>query len=345
MTHQSDSYFSVLVPTLNEAAHIEHCLESLITQIPGGAGELIMIDGGSTDGTLAIAARLARQHASLRIVHNPGRLQSVGCNLGARIAASQSTALIRADAHAFYPADFLSLCLAALRTKQATSVVVPMKTLGKEPLQRAIAAAQNSILGNGGSRHRRQGASGYVEHGHHAAFDRRFFENIGGYDGSFSHNEDAELDMRAKAAGGRIWLCAEAVIGYFPRSTLLALARQYRRHGAGRARTLLKHRQRPKLRQLLPLGVLAAAVLAIIGVWVPLLAPPFLLYVALCTTWSAALAMKNRDVALLATGLAAMVMHLSWSVGFLRTCIAFCYDSRFRGANRPQVRSLFTDLH
>ncbi len=317
MIPQSDAFFSVLVPTLNEAAHIEHSVDSLLAQIPEGAGELLVIDGGSTDGTLAIVARLAQQHARLRVVHNPERIQSVGCNLGARIAAPQSTALIRADAHALYPPNFLSLCLAALRTKQATSIVVPMQTLGKEPLQRAIAAAQNSILGNGGSRHRRQGASGYVEHGHHAAFDRRFFESIGGYDGSFSHNEDAELDLRAKAAGGHIWLCTEAVIGYFPRSTLIALGRQYRRHGAGRARTLLKHRQRPKLRQLLPLGVLAAAVLAIIGVFVPLLAVPFLLYIALCTIWSAALAIRHRDAALLATGLAAVVMHLSWSVGSL----------------------------
>lgn len=340
----SDTFFSVLVPVLNEARHIERCLVSLLSQIPEGGGELLMIDGGSDDGTLLIVERLARNHPILKIVPNPGRLQSIGCNMGARIADPQSTALVRADAHAFYPPDFLRLCVSALRAEGATSVVVPMKTRGETPVQRAIAAAQNSLLGNGGSRHRRLGASGYVDHGHHAAFDRRFFEQVGGYDPSFSHNEDAELDVRAKAAGGQIWLCTEAAIEYFPRSTFPALARQYRRHGAGRARTLLKHRQRPKLRQLVPLGVLGAGALGIVGFWSPPLMLPLLIYLGLCTAWSLMLASRHRDAALLSVGLAAIVMHVSWSVGFLHTCMQLVTSLRSDPKSSRHVRSLFTGL-
>ena len=318
ITKPATTRFTVLVPTFNEANHIKRCLESLLAQIPEDRGELLMIDGGSTDDTLVIAATLTKCYSTLKIVHNPARLQSAGCNLGAEFAAPQSTALVRADAHAFYPGNFLDLCLSALETKDATSVVVPMKTLGEKALQRAIAAAQNSVLGNGGSRHRRQSMSCYVEHGHHAAFDRRFFELIGGYDATFSHNEDAELDVRAAAAGGRIWLCTEATIEYFPRSNFAALARQYARHGAGRARTVLKHRQRPKLRQLLPLGVLVSCALAIAGLSHPQLALPLLLYVTICLIWSIGLAFRHRDIALVLSGPAAVVMHISWGVGFLR---------------------------
>ncbi len=65
-------------------------------------------------------------------------------------------------------------------------MVVPLRTIGVTPLQRAIAAAQNSRLGNGGSAHRLGGISGYVSHGHHAIFDRREFLRVGGYDESFS---------------------------------------------------------------------------------------------------------------------------------------------------------------
>ena len=36
--------------------------------------------------------------------------------------------------------------------------------------------------------------SGYVDHGHHAAFRAASFKAIGGYDETFSHNEDAEFD-------------------------------------------------------------------------------------------------------------------------------------------------------
>jgi succinoglycan biosynthesis protein ExoA len=181
------------------------------------------------------------------------------------------TLLVRADAHAGYGADFVATCVAALRRHGATAVVVPMRTIGASGLQRAIAAVQNSRLGNGGSAHRIGGRSGFVDHGHHAAFDRAFFQRIGGYDETFAHNEDAEFDERARRNGGRIWMCADATIDYFPRSRLRPLARQYFKHGAGRARTLLKHRLRPRPRQMaapMILGLCAGGiVLAPLQAW------------------------------------------------------------------------------
>jgi succinoglycan biosynthesis protein ExoA len=186
-------------------------------------------------------------------------------------------------------------------------------------MQRAIAAAQSSRLGNGGAAHRTGTISGFVEHGHHAAFDRAFFLSLGGYDESFTHNEDAELDVRAVAAGGRIWMCAEAPVQYFPRTGLKALAAQYVRHGRGRARTLLKHRRRPKLRQMAPVAALSvcAAGVAVAPVY-PSVAAGALSYPLICLGWGAAKALRKRDPWLGATGAALMVMHIAWAIGFLR---------------------------
>ena len=105
-------------------------------------------------------------------------------------------------------------------------------------------AAQNSKLGNGGAAHREVGGSGFIDHGHQALFDLPTFLSFGGYDETFSHNEDAEFDYRLARAGGKIWLCSEAVANYFPRLTPLALAKQYFGHGQGRAQTILKHKAR-----------------------------------------------------------------------------------------------------
>ena len=129
--------------------------------------------------------------------------------------------LLRADAHADYPPGFVAAVTEALAQPGVTSVVVPMRTVGVTPFQRAVAAAQNSRLGNGGSAHRGGGGpSGPVEHGHHAAFDRDAFLRLGGYDERFTHNEDAEHDVRATRAGGLVWMCREAPVTYFPRATL-----------------------------------------------------------------------------------------------------------------------------
>jgi succinoglycan biosynthesis protein ExoA len=323
-------FISIVIPTLNEAGYIEACLSSLVEQWPAGACEIMVMDGGSTDGTVALveafAARYPAPHFPLiRALPNPRRIQSAAVNLATRLASPRATILIRADAHAQYPAGFVRRCVGDLLRTGATSVVVPMRNQAHpgQGVQRAIAWAQSSKLGNGGSAHRAKPSSGFVDHGHHAAFDRAFFLSIGGYDESFTHNEDAELDHRAQLAGGRVWMCADEPVTYFPRKDLASLARQYFRHGAGRARTLLKHRLRPRPRQLAPVMALGLCVGGLVAApFAPMLALLSLLYPVACLVWGAVQAVRQGDSWLLAAGPALLTMHLGWASGFLRTVLA-----------------------
>ena len=125
--------------------------------------------------------------------------------------------------------------LEALARTGADSVVVPMDAVGVGCFQRAVAWVVDTPLGSGGSAHRGGKRSGFVDHGHHAAFKAARFRELGGYDEAFSHNEDAEFDRRLADAGGRIWLDADIRIGYFPRATPGALWRQYWNYGRARA--------------------------------------------------------------------------------------------------------------
>ena len=314
---RQDDCVVVAVPVLNEEHFIEACLTSLVDQLPAGS-TILVLDGGSTDRTVELVERLQAIYAQIRLVPNPKRIQSAAMNLAARIAPENATILIRADAHAIYPPNFIATCIAAMRDNGATSVVVPMRTVGQTTMQRAIAAAQNSLIGNGGSAHRTGRQSGFVDHGHHAAFDRAFFLRIGGYDESFTHNEDAEFDHRAIANGGRIWMSADAPVTYFPRGTLGALARQYQNHGRGRARTFLKHRTRPKLRQVLPvLALIGNCSAVVLSFWYPLALLIPLAYLGLCALAAVRTAIHYRDPALIASGAAAATMHHSWAAGFL----------------------------
>ncbi len=144
-------------------------------------------------------------------------------NIAAREADPRAKYLLRADCHADYPEGFAERSIAALRERGAASVVVTMHSQGNGCMQKAIAAASNSRLGNGGSAHRRSGISGYVDHGHHAAFDRETYLALGGYDESFRHNEDAEYDQRVIRSGKRIYLLGDLAIRYFPRAGLGSL--------------------------------------------------------------------------------------------------------------------------
>jgi len=72
---------SLIVPCRNEKDSIEPCVRSLLAQeLPVGSFEIIVADGLSNDGTREILARLAAEHAYLRLVDNPGRIVSTGLN-------------------------------------------------------------------------------------------------------------------------------------------------------------------------------------------------------------------------------------------------------------------------
>ncbi len=308
----------IVIPTLNEAAHIEACIRSLRDGPETEAALIVVADGGSADATREIVAGLAKEAPNLRLIDNPGRLQSCAVNRAAREMGKGCKILVRCDAHAVYPPRFALDVAARLTETGAASLVVPMDARGEGRLQRAVAFIIDTPLGSGGSAHRGGRVSGWVDHGHHAGFDLGWFRRLGGYDESFSHNEDAEYDRRLTEAGGRIWLEASIRLGVFTRPTIAGLARQYWSYGKGRARTALKHRMRPRLRQMIPVAhtiVLALSLAAAPFTGLGLLYPA--LYGALCASVSVWAAVRMRSSAGLWAGPALATMHSCWGAGFL----------------------------
>ncbi|RTL61890.1 MAG: glycosyltransferase family 2 protein [Hyphomicrobiales bacterium] len=309
---------AIVVPTLNEEDYITPCVTGLLEQMPRDA-RLYVADGGSTDRTVPIVAALARTDPRVVLVHNPRRTQAAAVNRVARMLPDTHDILVRVDAHSTYPPEFLSHLVSSYERERPASVVVASRTAGRTCFQKAVAAALNSRLGNGGAAHRScASVSGPIDHGHHALFDLAFFRHIGGYDERFRANEDAELDMRITSARGRIWLCAEATRTYFPRKTPRALAKQFYHYGRGRWLSAQKHNIRPRLRQLLPvLATLAnATALLLAPLYLPLALLPAL-YVSACLASGARLAFEARETCVLASGLAAIIMHMSFGAGFL----------------------------
>jgi succinoglycan biosynthesis protein ExoA len=309
----------VVIPTLNEAMHIEGVLLQLSTGVPpGNRVRFLVCDGGSLDGTQEIVARLSRADERLVLMHNPKRLQSSAVNQAVRAHGAGFDVLVRCDAHSIYPACFVLNLLEALERSQADAVVVPMDSKGDTCLRKAIAWVSDTLVGSGGAAHRGGSRSGYVDHGHHAAFRMSTFIGVGGYDESFSHNEDAELDCRQRALGARIFLDCGIRIGYVPRGTLLGLWRQYFAYGRGRSRTVRKHPASLRLRQFaVPthliisiLCVSAAPVYPWLALW------PGLYFAALSLT-AGVLAMKHRSHCGLLAAPAAFIMHTAYALGFV----------------------------
>jgi succinoglycan biosynthesis protein ExoA len=237
--------------------------------------------------------------------------------LAVRRFGRDAEVLIRCDAHSDYPADFCGRLIDTLERTGADAVVVPLDSCGETSLQKAIAWASNSPIGTGGSAHRAGRQSGFVDHGHHAAFRIKAFRAAGGYDTSFTHNEDAELDCRQRALGARIYLDSDIRVCYSPRRSLGALFRQYFKYGEGRSRTVRRHPQSLRLRQLaVPAHLVGSAFAMVAAPLEPWLLAWPVLYASVLLAVSASLVIKHRSLVALLSAAAALTMHTAWALGF-----------------------------
>jgi succinoglycan biosynthesis protein ExoA len=314
----------VAVPALNEERHIEACLRSLMSDPAMHGVSIVVADGGSTDRTRGIVLALGTEFPNIALIRNPGRLQAAAVNrIVAECARPWHAYLVRCDAHSTYPPGFALDVAASLEARGTAALATAMDAAGRTCLQRGAAWIVDTPLGCGGAPHRGGRCSGPVEHGHHAGIRLDWFRRIGGYDESFSHNEDAEFDHRLGLAGGAIWLDAGIRPRYAMRDSLAGIARQYWNYGRGRARTVLKHRLAPRLRQCLPplhFVALTAAVLA--GGHVPLACLYPVAYGAVVLGAGLATAVRHRSLCGLAAAPALCVMHYAWGAGFVVQVLA-----------------------
>lgn len=310
-----------VIPALNESRHIETCIRSLMTGDPILREiALVVADGGSTDDTVAIVNRLRDEFPNLRILHNPARLQAAAINLAARDCSTPETRyLLRCDAHSIYPPNFIVNVVRSLVDNDAASVVVPMDAVGQTCFEKGNAWIVDTPLGSGGAKHRGGRQSGFVDHGHHAGFDMKWFREIGGYDETFAQNEDAEYDARLGRAGGRIYLDAGIRIQYIPRGTASGVFRQYYNYGFGRARNMRKNGTRLKLRHAIPLFALVGSLGGLLAapVYLPALLLP-LGYVSVLAAASAVTIVTRMSLCGVFAGISSGAMHMGWATGYLR---------------------------
>jgi rSAM/selenodomain-associated transferase 2 len=124
-----DARLSIVVPVLNEAATIRPALEAL----RGRGLEVIVADGGSTDGTAALAAGLCD-----RVVSAP-RGRAAQMNAGAAAATGNILVFLHADTR--LPATAPAAVAAAVGTHLWGRFDVEID--GRHPLLKVVACAMN----------------------------------------------------------------------------------------------------------------------------------------------------------------------------------------------------------
>ena len=253
---------TIILPTLNEVSHSGDCLESLKEQDYVNILEILVVDGGSQDGTQDIVLAAG---GNVRLLNNPRMTAAAAMNIG--IQECSTAIFIRMDAHTLYANDYVSRSVSTFEESDATVVGGPMRPIGTNPFGCAVSAVTTSPLGVGPGRFHYSEKLEEVETVYLGIFDREFVIKVGGYDEKNLQwaAEDQELNYRIRKAGGKILLDPRITSTYFPRNNPRALARQYHNYGMCKASTLAKHKMLPYWRPMVPAIMVMSTLIWIIG--------------------------------------------------------------------------------
>ncbi len=338
---------SIVLPCRNEVRHIGRCLDSILASTyPQDRIETVIADGMSDDGTREIIAGYAAAHSRIVMVDNPRRIAPAGMNVG--IAVARGDIVVRMDAHATYPTDYLPRLVRALLETGADNVGTLVETLPADDssMARAIAIGLSHRLGVGNSAFR-VGASGrkWVDHVCFGCWRKELLERLGQFDEELVRGQDVEFNARLLNQGGRILLLSEVSSGYHARRTLGQLARMMYQYGYFKPLIARKAGRILTARQLVPsLFVLAIFGSAVLGlVWpaafraLAAVAGSYAIVVA-----GSALLRTRRDGWRAALALLAVfpAMHFTYGIGYLQGLVD--HFMPFRRARRPRAAVAIT---
>ena len=305
---------SVILPVLNEEAHLHSAIDSILSQDYQGAIEVILAVGPSHDRTLEIAQEISKKDPRVVLVDSPTGRTAAGLNLA--LNKSQSPVVVRVDGHAQIPQDYLRLVVEILNRTGAVNVGGVMAAVGTTPFERAVAGAMRSPLGVGASRFHTGGEAGVVDTVYLGAFRREALLAIGGFDERFTRAQDWELNFRLRENGGIVYFDPRLHVTYRPRSTVRALAKQYFEYGRWRRVVSRRHSGTINYRYLAPpLALVGFSLSLMAGFIAPILFTPAAIYLLFVLLASIKIATSIREYLLLLAVIP--TMHFAWGAGFI----------------------------
>ena len=253
----------VVMPIRNEAAGLADAVGAVRAQDYPGRVRIFLGVGPSDDGTETVAAELAATGDDLVVVANRSGLTPSGLNVA--IEAGEAPIVVRVDGHSKLSDGYIRRAVETMQRTGAVNVGGLQVPVGATPFEQAVAAATTSRLGTGGAAYRVGGHEGPVDTVFLGVFDRSAIEAVGLFDERLIRNQDYELNIRLREAGGTIWFDPELFVRYRPRGTWKALAKQYFEYGYWKAAVLQMHPGSARLRQLVPPVAVSVVAFGLIG--------------------------------------------------------------------------------
>lgn len=304
---------SAICPVLNEIDNIEVVLDFFVNAKPDDK-ELIVIDGGSIDGTREVILSWSKCYNQIILANNPKKYVPFGLNQAIKL--SKGNIIVRLDGHSKYSRDYFEKILETFDKSGADVVGGPMNAVGKTGLQKAIAYATATIFGIGNSKFHNINFEGYSDHVYLGAWYKDLFEELGNFDERLKVNHDDDFSYRARSKGKKIFINPEIKSYYFPRSTLIDLLKQYFMYGFEKTMVSRNVISELKFRHIIPpLFSIYFLCLPIYFLY-PILFIPLYSYLLLNIYFSLIKSKQKFRIRLL-TLVVFPVIHLSYGIGYI----------------------------
>ena len=219
---------SVIATVLNEGAAIELLLASLASQtrLPD---EVIIADGGSTDGTLEMLVSWAQGgRLALRVLEATGANTSEGRNRA--IEAATGDIIASVDAGVRLEENWLEALTSLFETDGADGSVTVVSGWfvadSQTPFETAMGATVLPHL-------REVKPESFLPSSRSVAFRKEAWREVGGYPEWIDYCEDLIFDLRLRHEFGSFAFAPEAMVHFRPRGNLRAFFKQYYRYARG----------------------------------------------------------------------------------------------------------------
>lgn len=221
---------AVVIPTLNEAASLGRTLAALLHQdYPADRYEILVVDGGSKDGTQDIAMSFHDHGVHIRLIDNPGRSIPAAVNLA--LKSTDSETILWLSGHCVLAPDYLGKSARAFTDAPNRATGGYLEVDGEGVSGKLNAMLLSSRFGTGMSPFRFSREQGQTKSITFALFDRKTLLTLGGLDESLPRNQDNDLVARLIDHGTRYWR-VDAKATYLAPKSVAGLLRRAWLNGA-----------------------------------------------------------------------------------------------------------------
>ena len=218
--------------TCNQLDYTRMCVESLLehTKTPY---ELIVVDNGSTDGTLDYLNELVRAHTHIRLIANPVNLGfGAGNNQGMAVAEGEYIVLLNNDL--ILTDGWLERMIGGARRSERIGVVGPRSNRASGPQEMPADYADlpqmHELAAHIASEQDGKGFQHPRVVGFCMLIKRAVIEKIGGFDERFglANFEDDDFCWRVNTAGFECWVADDVFVHHFGSRTFAGEGIDYR---------------------------------------------------------------------------------------------------------------------